>query len=242
VYKATYVPYTFKFRVPSVCSTADGQPFLRLKKPQPTSLSRMVGRKGGIFADKIRNLIEAEELGWDAAQEDQWDDLVARQMRLEGVRDIDDDSLQSGRDGKMSTTSFAWSVRLTRLWWEWQVENTWGDWVARGEALNQLVEEQRGDLRLGNGMQVKGLSKAKSDGKKRVLRGQDSPNVGVYAAPSQPLTASISAAIRQQGVGQGETVDPFLGPAWSALVTAQSGRLSKWAGKGAVDGERSDTS
>jgi hypothetical protein len=117
----------------------------------------------------------------------------------------------------MSTTSFAWSVRLTRLWWEWQVENTWGDWVARGEALNQLVEEQRGDLRLGNGMQVKGLSKAKSDGKKRVLRGQDSPNVGVYAAPSQPLTASISAAIRQQGVGQ-------------------------WAGKGAVDGERSDTS
>ncbi|KAG8423429.1 hypothetical protein J3458_000329 [Metarhizium acridum] len=242
VYKPTYIPHTFRHRLPSVSATADGQPFLRLKKPQPKALSRMIGRKGRIFAKKIRKLVEADgELRWDAAQEDRWDELMAKQMQAERVSGESERFCANGSGQKVSESSFAWSVQVTRLWWEWQVERMWRDWNARGEALHQVVEEQRTQLRREDAVNPESLQKGPlKAGNMPSSRNLDTPpNVDVYPARPYPLMASIPAVLakqmhRQQRGGTGKSVDPFTEPAWNALVRAQSSRLLKWAGKGAA--------
>ncbi|EFY90591.1 hypothetical protein MAC_03369 [Metarhizium acridum CQMa 102] len=233
---------TAPHRLPSVSATADGQPFLRLKKPQPKALSRMIGRKGRIFAKKIRKLVEADgELRWDAAQEDRWDELMAKQMQAERVSGESERFCANGSGQKVSESSFAWSVQVTRLWWEWQVERMWRDWNARGEALHQVVEEQRTQLRREDAVNPESLQKGPlKAGNMPSSRNLDTPpNVDVYPARPYPLMASIPAVLakqmhRQQRGGTGKSVDPFTEPAWNALVRAQSSRLLKWAGKGAA--------
>jgi len=147
-------------RVPSLCSTADGQPFLRMAKPQPRALSRMVGRKDRIFQRSIYKIVEIDdELVPAAVLEDEWDGLVAEQMRREGVTALDVDIEAPGGEktwhgngatarsraasAAAATSSYSWSVQLARLWWEWRVEKTWQDWTARGIALSRIVEEER---------------------------------------------------------------------------------------------------
>ncbi|KHN95949.1 uncharacterized protein MAM_06311 [Metarhizium album ARSEF 1941] len=245
VYEPTYVPHSFKYRIPYVSTTAEGQPFLRLKKPQPKGLSRMVGRKGRIFTDKVRKLVGVDEkLGWDAAQEDSWDRLMAQQMRDEGVPGEETERLAANDGGQQAyEDSFAWSVQLTRLWWEWQVELMWRDWNARGEALNQLVEEQRAQMRGRDGdadsrsVQERRLEDGNVPEASRPLQ---KPNVGVFPGPPYALTASSISSVlskqmaRQQADSPESHVDPFTGPAWNALVHAQHRRLLKWAGQGAT--------
>jgi hypothetical protein len=240
-YKPTYIPYTFRSRIPSVSATADGQPFLRLRKPQPRNLSRMIGRKGRIFVKKIRNLIHAdEEMGWDAAHEDQWDHLVAKQMALEGVRGFDN-SLPVRKHTKVSTESFAWSAQLARLWWEWQVERMWRDWIARGEALNQLVEEQRAQ---NNGL--KGMSSRISPSRKDTQRGVKKASSRDLDAPivevlddSHVLMASIPAAPRQQNSQAETSTDPFTEPAWNSLVKLRNRQLLNRANSRISEGQSS---
>ncbi|KFG79273.1 hypothetical protein MANI_008377 [Metarhizium anisopliae] len=245
VYKPTYIPHSFRYRIPSVSATADGQPFLRLKKPQPRALSKMIGVKGRIFISKIRKLVEIDgEPRWNAAQEDQWDELMAKQMKAERVRGESERSGVNGGGQKVSESSFSWSVQLTRLWWEWQVERMWRDWTARGEALHQVVEEQKTQLRRKDAVDSETLQKRSlKAGSMPSSRNLDTPpNVDVYPARPYPLTASIPAVLakqtgRQQMGGTGKSVDPFTEPAWNALVRAQSNRLLKWAGKGAASKE-----
>ncbi|GAO13345.1 hypothetical protein UVI_02013560 [Ustilaginoidea virens] len=120
-YVATMGPGTLKGRIPHLCATADGQPFIRLRNPQPRALSKMVGRKGEIFRTKMAKMMAAtEELAQDAALEDDWDDLVAEQRSRE--ESTAKDAQAPVRPEYPST--FTWTAQLTRLWWEWQIEKT----------------------------------------------------------------------------------------------------------------------
>lgn len=203
-----------------LCSTADGQPFIRLKKPQPYGLSKMVGRRGRLFQKKILRVVQIdEEIKPEAMLEDQWDNLVAAQMRTEGVAMDKDDSPPGSRP---LTNSFGWSVQLSRLWWEWQIEKTWQDWIARAEALHQFVEEQS-PVR-------KGLTRDKTEKSRRnptEERSQDHPNVGVHPSPPFPLLAAIRAQLGDAKIASNET-DPFTGPRWTALVRSERARLLRW--------------
>ncbi|KAJ6788652.1 hypothetical protein PWT90_06960 [Aphanocladium album] len=123
-------------RVPSVAATAEGLPFLRTSSAQPHEMSRMIGRKNKVFQDRIAKITSLrDELVPAAEWEDQWDHLVSQQLRREGLPQED-----SSRD---MTEDYAWSLRLSRLWFEWKTELTWQDWTARGEALQHIVDHEQ---------------------------------------------------------------------------------------------------
>lgn len=233
-------------KVPSVSATADGQPFVRLKKPQPHAMSRMIGRKNRIFESRIMNILDTDE--WvvsEAALEDEWDRMMDELLAKESVkrgRVQEFPNRPFGEDtSKMET--FSWSVQLSRLWWEWKIEKTWEDWIARGEALHDLVEQERSLAE-----QERGESDAarknnrRSTSRRNALEFDDAPpNVGVSAVPSLPLLEAIRSSLPPGSeLAQDEdTHDPFLSPSWAALVKSQQGRMLKWAGKRVV-GQRGD--
>ncbi|KAF4595746.1 ubiquitin-conjugating enzyme [Ophiocordyceps camponoti-floridani] len=125
-------------KVPIVATTAHGQPFLRIHKPQPALLSQMIGRKETNFKKKILKVVHINDDLMPAAEfEDDWDRQMAQLMEHELGRDrVDplDNDLYS---------SFRWSVILGKLWVELQIERTWQDWNARGLALHEIAERER---------------------------------------------------------------------------------------------------
>ena len=93
----------------------------------------MIGRKGRLFQKKIQKLVEVDEdLKQDAALEDQWEGLVAAQMSREGLSVEEHHAESSPRS---PTSTYSWSVQLSKIWWEWQLEKMWQDWIARGVCL-----------------------------------------------------------------------------------------------------------
>ncbi|PNY25711.1 Uncharacterized protein TCAP_04350 [Tolypocladium capitatum] len=216
-------------RVPSLCTTANDQPFLRIKKPQPRALSRMVGRKDRVFQRKIYRIVDIdEELVPGAALEDEWDRLVADQMRREAAG--------PGGEGGGPKTTFSWSVQLARLWWEWRVEKTWQDWTARGTALNELVERERAlaEQEMAGSAKPEGRDPAQ-DQRRRATppRGHVRPNVAEHSAPPLPLLSAINTRLGRDALDE-EGEDPFLSPSWTALVEAEQPRLMKWLARGAA--------
>ncbi|KAL6887283.1 hypothetical protein HDV57DRAFT_488471 [Trichoderma longibrachiatum] len=232
-------------KVPSVSATADGQPFVRLKKPQPYTLSKMIGRKGRIFSNRIENIMDLDErVTSEAALEDEWDrmmdDLLAKESGQGGKRrrtvpyswDAEDDA-------KMET--FGWSVQLSRLWWEWKVEKTWEDWIARGDALQELVEQERALAEREEGQSNAASGRRNRTPRRNPLDPDDSPpNVGVSTVQAMPLldiARDIELPSDSKQVQDGGAYDPFLSPSWSALVKAQERRMLNWTGRRAERGE-----
>ncbi|KND88591.1 hypothetical protein TOPH_06740 [Tolypocladium ophioglossoides CBS 100239] len=218
-------------RVPSLCITADGQPFLRIKKPQPRALSRMVGRKGRVFQRKIYRIVDIdEELVPSAVLEDEWDRLVAGQIRREEGR-----AGEGEGDGGGPKSTFGWSVQLARLWWEWRVEKTWQDWTARGTALNELVEQERALAEQEKAGSAKPGRRDAAQDQQRPTRPRDGirPNVAEYSAPPLPLLSTITTKLGRDALVE-DGKDPFVSPSWAALVEAEQPRLMKWLARGAA--------
>lgn len=186
----------------------------------------MVGRKGRLFQKKMMRFLEVDEdLKQDAALEDQWDGLIAAQMSREGLSVEEEHAAEGSRS---STTSFSWSVQLSRLWWEWQLEKTWQDWVARGEALNRFVEEQR-EAAIESPSSSRGQITTTQRGKKPMeQRYGDRPNVGISSITPFPHVEAINARLRRVNVAAPtKEADPFTGPRWNALVQSEKMRMLK---------------
>ncbi|KAL6818977.1 hypothetical protein V8C40DRAFT_67203 [Trichoderma camerunense] len=237
-------------KVPSVSATADGQPFVRLKKPQPHVMSRMIGRKNRIFESRIMNILDIDErVVPEAALEDEWDRMMDELLAEEGSkkgRRKQQDLRQSAREDRSKMETFGWSVQLSRLWWELKIEKTWEDWIARGEALHQLVEQERSldeqERGRSDATKRKGSNNRRAASRRSELDYDDAPpNVGLSPIPALPLLEVIRSTMpRDEGLEEGEvTQDPFLSPSWAALVKSQEGRMLKWAGKRVV-GQRGD--
>ncbi|KAF4976912.1 hypothetical protein FZEAL_6488 [Fusarium zealandicum] len=123
-------------KVPVLGSTAEGQVFLRIKKPQPQVLSRAIGLKTKLFREDIWAVMDIEEYDLTIAdQEDRWEQLVNKQLKAEGLQD------QVARDEYLG--SYRWSMNLAKKWYEIQLDKRWDDWVARGKALSRLTEQER---------------------------------------------------------------------------------------------------
>ncbi|UNI18072.1 hypothetical protein JDV02_004367 [Purpureocillium takamizusanense] len=263
-------------RVPSLCITSDGQPFLRISKPQPRALSRMVGRKGLFFQRHILKIVEIDEDLMPAAKlEDEWDGHVAKLMRLEGVTpvELEDANMPGGQYGAShggtaksvaaDTSSYSWSVQITRLWWEWRIEQMWQDWTARGTALTRIVEEERAlaemerkdDRNNNNSVEDQSRQAAREAPQahadpdppnakttRPTTRDDDDsssssstlPNVAEYAAPPDPLASAIRSRLGHAGVAQLNGKDPFLSPAWATLVDVTRPRITRWLVGGAA--------
>ena len=126
-------------QIPVLSMTSEGLPYIRLSRNQPPVLSRSIGRKLGAYRKAVNTITTLEEHGVeDAILEDQWEKLVAIQMRKEGI------SKGNGSSSpEEALNSFGGGVLVNRLWWEFRIARIWQDWMARGDALHRLVQEQR---------------------------------------------------------------------------------------------------
>ncbi|KAM4063172.1 ubiquitin-conjugating enzyme [Hirsutella rhossiliensis] len=216
-------------RVPSLCSTSYGQPFLRMRKPQPRALSKMVGLKDRFFQKKVYKVVEInEDLVPEALLEDEWDALVADQIARElGPRAATaHDDRHRGHEA-----THVWTLLLARLWSEFQIEKTWQDWTARGTALNQLVEEERALAEHESGAPRPARQQPRADHRAsgQGASGQDiRPNVGEWPFAPLPFFECLKRAPTKYHTGADDGKDPFLSPTWATLVEAQDTRLKSW--------------
>ncbi|KOS22437.1 hypothetical protein ESCO_001874 [Escovopsis weberi] len=236
-------------RIPIVSATADGQPFLRITKPQPHTLSRMVGRKGRLFSNRIASIMEVDE-EWvpQAALEDEWDalirDLRAREAPAPAPRGPG--MMVAGGDAEGPAPhdherTFGWSVQLSRLWFEYKIESTWEDWLARGDALQELVQREKAlreqETAAAGGHQARPA--AMRAPRHADARGRDAdlppPNVGRSPATHMPVIAALRAHQASAPAGppaQDDPADPFTSDTWAALVRSQTKRMLVWLKRG----------
>lgn len=223
-------------RVPSLAATADGLPFLRTKKPQSKMLSKIIGLKAKSYVHKMETYKAInDDLIPDAALEDQWERLVEQQMREEAVPAKDTDTTQS----------YTWSAQLARLGILWQLETMWQDWMARGEALQRIVDEERVLAAQEKGEPAPPMANDKDTKTPlRAARGQrDSRGSRVQVAnPEKQQLALVLAANKGYDASappEEDNRDPFSTSLWTALVKDQRLRLlrrTETAIKGASSG------
>lgn len=193
-------------KVPHVASTSEGLPFLRIKKPQPRVLSKSIGKKTKAYQRAIYKILDIEEEQIPAAwSEDNWDRLVEKQMRTELVEARE---TQVGPLG-----SYRWSAQLGKVWLENKVENTWADWVARGKALQRIVDQEKVLV----GEELVGLAKPHPE---------DRANGATMAerAITQRRVETEQATLDAVQVTQ-RFQDPFISDQWAAIARREELRF-----------------
>lgn len=227
-------------RVPSLCTDSFGVPFLRFKKPHPLEMDNKVGRNRLLWISRVsKTMSVAEELGPDAALEDLWDDLVHKEMVQEGLAE---------RERKLNAAdeTYLWSAVVSRLWLELRLEHMWRDWGARGEAMHDIVKQERAlaeQERRGGDMDGAKILSATSeshgsgdppqngrprDGK----RPPAPPIISVVKTAATPTYNARMSVIRDEYIRQGktppqDTFDPFTNPIWAAVIERSKARLLK---------------
>lgn len=216
---------------PVLATTALGMPFLRRTKPQPYAMSRMIGVKSKRFENKVQSIVAVDEwMAADAALEDAWDALVEQQQRDEARQ-----PKTPVADPRPEET-YTWSVQLSRVWWEWQAEKTWQDWLARGKALQGIVdagkplkqrqakvaerpasslEEKLRSGRRSDNRQTRAPSASLSHPKGQVLEA----DVAFKPATTLPLALLVQQPKRD---------DPFCTKAWADVIDYHRSRLFKY--------------
>ncbi|EGX94645.1 hypothetical protein CCM_02916 [Cordyceps militaris CM01] len=203
-------------RVPMMATTAEGLPFLRTSSLQPHTMSRMIGRKNKIFRSRIFKIAEIQdELMPDTESEDLWERIIARQLRKEGI--------PCEESSRGVEEAYTWSMYLSRLWVEWKIEATWQDWLARGEALQRIVdaEQELADEEAGKTRKPESTTKS-------------------YLWPRSVTNVSGRAFhLLSPPEIQGKTIqmdghDVFSSEAWAAVVRSRHGIMRSWADKSQV--------
>lgn len=196
-----------------MATTAEGQPFLRTSSLQPHDMSRMVGRKNKIFQSKIFKIAEIQDELMPAAEsEDQWDRIVAQQLRREGLP-----REEASGDAE---ESYTWSLYLSRLWLEWKIEMTWQDWLARGEALQRIVdaEQELADEEAGKTREPESMTRERTQ------------SAGAAKVSGRGFNLLSPLEIQGKAIEM-DGHDIFSSQAWAAVVRSRNGMLRSWADK-----------
>lgn len=197
----------------------------------------MVGRKERLFSDRIATVTDVDEyLVPEAALEDEWDDMVRRlqQQQNQPTEPIDRDL----------DSTYSWTAQLSRLWYQWRVEQTWQDWLARGEALHELVEAERAIIlrKQAKDIQEQGapapvtkpdpfqaMEKERRGSKPgREQQPRRKRNVRVVEGEKLPIMFKA----KDYQASNTDHKDPFVATAWNAIVKGERPRLAKWARAG----------
>ncbi|KAJ3483855.1 hypothetical protein NLG97_g7204 [Lecanicillium saksenae] len=200
-------------RVPSVAATAEGLPFLRTSSAQPHEMSRMIGRKNKTFQETISKITDLrDELIPEAELEDQWDRLVSQQLRRE--------SLPQEQSSGDLTEHYTWSLYLSRLWLEWKTELVMQDWIARGEALQRIVDQER---------ELADVETCKKRGREFVEEDLEPSTAPANVKGHSYRFMSPPALDRKLAEMEGH--DIFSSQAWADVVSSKMGMLRSWASK-----------
>lgn len=203
--------------IPSVSSTADGYPFVRLSKPQPQRMSQTIMKriyKAQEYKLKIADIEDYE--GQEALEEDEWDELMSKQMDLQGIR------AEQG-PAESVESKYSYNVQLARVWCEFRLEDLWQDWTARGDALNQLVERER-ELAIKEGS-LKPLPVTERSGLPDQV---DSSKLVVSPGGALRSTKATHAAMLNSEDALVENpLDPYTAPGWATTATLMSRKVLK---------------
>ncbi|KAM0545155.1 hypothetical protein ACHAPJ_011501 [Fusarium lateritium] len=121
-------------KTPVLCGTAEGQPFLRIKKPQPRVLTRQIARKTMVWRRSVEGLLDVEAYDVpEAMQEDRWDAMMDEQFRLAGQNPEKPDIF----------STFRWTTRVSDAWYRSKLDQRWTEWIARGRTVSDLYEKER---------------------------------------------------------------------------------------------------
>lgn len=174
-------------------------------------MSRMIGQKHKSLAAKIDKIVEIQdELMPESKMEDDWERIIARQMREEGLED------EEGRAQVEIESTYIWSLHLSRLWYEWKIEMISQDWLARGEALQHIVDEEQ---RLAD--EEEGKMPTSSTKTKEHERSQAKVEGMDYKFISPPLSQVI--------LSEADGHDIFSSLAWSEVVASKTKAMRSWA-------------
>lgn len=126
-------------KVPHMDMASD-LPFLRVKKPQPAQLSRILTQRMKVRADRLAQLTYlTEEAIEDAREEDEWEDLVRRQQWAEGARAVPGEAGGGGRGGSYRGALAEHAIdHMYR-----QITEEREDAVARADAMRDLIRRER---------------------------------------------------------------------------------------------------
>lgn len=208
-----------------------------MKKPQARALSRMVGRKERLFSDRIATVTDVDEyLVPEAALEDEWDNMVRKlqQQQNQPTEPIDRDL----------DSTYSWTAQLSRLWYQWRVEQTWQDWLARGEALHDLIEAERAII-----LQKQANTRQDQKPPMPITKQDPFQTIEKGRRGSRPVREQLPKRKRNVRVVEAEKLpimfkageyqanntdqkDPFAAAAWNAIVKGERARLAKWARAG----------
>ncbi|KAH8170809.1 complex 1 protein (LYR family) domain-containing protein [Sarocladium implicatum] len=208
-------PRWAKGRLPQMGKTAEDMVFLRMRRPQPFSLTQKLIKKRRQTTRQVDIVkrIDTDDMA-SARDEDHWESLLKKEMSLEGLG-------QSWMADDMEA-SYRWSVALSQLWLAWRWERSHLDNTARGEALAALVDAVV-DMRNGKTDAVRTAPRA--------MRSMDG-NSGEHLPSNVKVGAQskyfpLSAALQHLGckTPSGKEVDPFIEPSWTLLAQNQHHRV-----------------
>lgn len=224
-------------RVPTVTGNSYGFPFVRYFKPHPKDMDQMVRRNRDIYEKRVTRIIWVEEeLAPQAVLEDQWDERMYREMVRAGLA-------EGGRSHVPEDETFVWSAMKSKLWYEWRLENLWEHWTARGDALQNLAQEERalaakekgesGDL----GPLADTILKPQEETEKEPRRRTKKPfgqrdqvtTPAYHPMPALGAARSVERRLEKKGVDTGQSSPgPFSSPVWAQLVENCEHRLKFW--------------
>jgi hypothetical protein len=232
-------------RIPSLAAVSEGFPFLRYTKPQPEALTRLISRKRSRWIKTMDGLLHAEEEAapW-AALEDQWDDLVMKQMEREQGRGASlEGSGLSERKPEDHTETYLYSTVMSRLWHEYRLDKMWEEWNARGKALYDLLKAERAlaeeegtqprDQRLGSAPTLEetdAAAAAASSQRATPTSARGSVIPVNRALPCVEEGMRLTKEFAGHPSMYDQTHDPFTTPIWEGIVKHQHRRLVKWMG------------
>lgn len=171
-----------------------------------------------------------DKLGPYTAVEDEWETLIARQMRAEGK--------DPGEGARDISETYLWSNMLGKLWSEHKIDLMWEDWTARGEALYGLLKAERA-LAAEEGetprLQLFGSAPplAESDEALAAASARSTKSSPDHqrslALGHQPRSPDLRRrAAQKHGYVEGETHDFFATPVWASMVEQSRAKLVRW--------------
>lgn len=193
----------------------------------------MIGKRYSRWLNNVEYKAYVDDkVGPYAAVEDEWEALVARQMRDEGKG--------RGEGARDMSETYLWSNMLGKLWSEHKIDLMWEDWTARGEALYGLLKAERAlaaeegetprPQQFGSAPPL-----AESD---RALAAASAGAGSTGASPGHQRSVSSGhwartldmrrRAAQEHGYVEGETHDFFATPVWAGMIEQSRYKLVRW--------------
>ncbi|PHH82072.1 hypothetical protein CDD82_7067 [Ophiocordyceps australis] len=241
-YTLSFMP-TLRSPRPTIATTSHGQPFLRFVKPQPKPLSSAIFRRNALWNKRVARILDIAQVDFPQADcEDAWDALVAAQMHKQLPASspfVHDVNVQVCSE---PTTTYCWSVQLSRFWLEYKMDLMWEDWVARGDALAQYLDQHydkkyqqeqqqsasRHTMRQNRPLQGKPLAPVVRQRQNSVSRGQHLARPSsIIISPEVPIPA-LHGHTKGTRAGFSLNVDPkdpYICPSWAHLIHVKKGEL-----------------